>query len=1195
MKCPSCGAEEIALVKVCNACSEAFVSQDLLELYQLQFLVDETARWQMPENQRLPYTQRLQSLRDRLAHRLPPAPEAAVLPTPVERGEVAVIPEAAAAAPEAIPALGAAVSTLEPIPPRPAAPPKEKVPFDQWLLSERNIKIALYSGGLLLLIAGLIFIGVNWTRIPGPGKFAITLMITGLMYLGGYLLFRNPAYRIGGVALLGVASGFLTLNFAVLQIYIFGPNGLQDEVMWLIASPMCLLLYILTAYWTRNNLFTLISLAALGSTVTAALVVIAAPLLVFILAFALLGLAFLPVAHAFQKSSLAGFTYLPIFKVSHLVSLLAFVAAFYYLLTEAGCKVCSLGNPWLALAAMIAGLVFYILNAYWERKQLYTYFSLAALGFTVLAALVVIGASVLVSILTFALLGLALLFLAHAFQKSSLAGFTYLPIYIVSHLVTLISFVTAFLLLLTEAGCKVCQLGNPWLALSAMVAGLVFYILGVYWERKQVFTYASLSGLIAVIWGILTLINVLILAYLVVYALLALGFILLAKALKPTAWANISQLPLVVVSHIIIPIVIVAGFAGWSVAGSGSILSKVAMGSPWLALASLGLAVLFYITADLLFRWPGVRWAAAILLPLTLILVLLQAHIRSSASGIILMLLALAYLGVGYGLERIEGKKEGAWPLYAVAYGLAVFVTISAIDDMVNLVKVLFGDMILLAVSAAIHRDYRWVYAAAWFAMLPVYLLISLFVSPYHYQGLLMGVLGLNYCAIGYLLGRRSLFLGGPFLSAAAFLSAIVTLLTWGNSSVASLVLVVIAALYLLAALWLNWSWLLFPALLAANLAVLSTNLIFFHRISSLQNPLIISYFALGAVLILAGLWLRRSAVDRWAWPLYIVGGLDLFGAYFAVLLTGGWLAVIISILMATLLFAFAWLERKPFETLKIPWLFSYLGIGVVFVAHFYVLVLVSGERVDVVFPPITAAFCALFVGLSWAFRGEELWEMFGNPVRLSGLSLMAVPLVGAIAASDPVIVAVTFTIAGATYAVYGAIHRLISWFYLAIGVFLVVIWALLVALHITEPQAYVIPPGIAILGVAWYERLKLGGRLYRILSIVGLLLLLGSAFYQSFFQAQVAYAILLLIECLVFITLGIYTHSRCYVQLGGLALIANAIVQLGPGLIDLPRWVQIGLTGIILLGGGMAALFKREAILSGRQKLTEDWRQWNP
>ena len=90
-------------------------------------------------------------------------------------------------------------------------------------------------------------------------------------------------------------------------------------------------------------------------------------------------------------------------------------------------------------------------------------------------------------------------------------------------------------------------------------------------------------------------------------------------------------------------------------------------------------------------------------------------------------------------------------------------------------------------------------------------------------------------------------------------------------------------------------------------------------------------------------------------------------------------------------------------------------------------------------------------------------------------------------------------------------------------------------------------------------------------------------------------YAILVAVEGILAVVWGMRTHCRCFVQVGGFALIANAVVQLGPGFIDLPRWIQIGLTGAILLGGGMAALFKREQIINTRRRLTDEWRQWNP
>jgi hypothetical protein len=90
-------------------------------------------------------------------------------------------------------------------------------------------------------------------------------------------------------------------------------------------------------------------------------------------------------------------------------------------------------------------------------------------------------------------------------------------------------------------------------------------------------------------------------------------------------------------------------------------------------------------------------------------------------------------------------------------------------------------------------------------------------------------------------------------------------------------------------------------------------------------------------------------------------------------------------------------------------------------------------------------------------------------------------------------------------------------------------------------------------------------------------------------------YSLLLVFESIVSVGWGIRSRLRGYVQAGALALIANAIVQLGPAFIELSRWIQLGVTGSILFGGGMAALLKREALLATRQKLKEEWRRWEP
>ena len=103
MNCPNCGTPEQARVKVCSSCGEAYASQDLLELRQLEFLVEETSTWEVPTDVRSPYKERLERLRDQILRREPVQPEpVAPIPEPIpEKIDTPVAP----------------------------APPKEKIPF----------------------------------------------------------------------------------------------------------------------------------------------------------------------------------------------------------------------------------------------------------------------------------------------------------------------------------------------------------------------------------------------------------------------------------------------------------------------------------------------------------------------------------------------------------------------------------------------------------------------------------------------------------------------------------------------------------------------------------------------------------------------------------------------------------------------------------------------------------------------------------------------------------------------------------------------------------------------------------------------------------------------------------------------------------------------------------------------------------
>ncbi|UCC54413.1 MAG: hypothetical protein JSV68_10685 [Anaerolineaceae bacterium] len=957
MNCPKCGQPEQTRVKVCPGCGETYASEDLQTMRQLEYLLQETAAWEGMEEQRSPYQEKLDQLRARVVRPEPPI----TTPTPVpDQAAALATPEESIQAEPAPTAPPAAAVVQEP--PAEKVAPKEKVPFDEWLLSERNIKFALYGGGVLLFIAGIIFVGINWARLSGPIKFAVTLLITGLTFLGGYLLHKQPAYRLGGTALIGLACAFLTLNFAVLQIYVTGPEGMQDEVMWLIASPICLIIYFLIGYWTREELFGYLTFAALASLIAAALY---------------------------------------LFEVGLMVAVLAST-----------------------------------------------------------------------------LFALFLLLLALLFRRMQIADFMHRPYLIVAHAAMPLAMLFALIMWVGYTGCTMCSEGSPWLPILSLFIGVIFYTI-----------------------------------------------------------------------------------------------------------------------TNLTYKWFWARWAALALFSLAVVLALFESGIDDTIAGLSLMTLALLHLFAGYGVQKREGQLMGALPFYAMAGVLAMFVTRMVLvqGDTDDLIKVLFGDVLLLAVAAWVFHDYRWVYGAAWLFMVPVYLLINTYVDESAYQGLLLGLLGINYVVVGFVLGRREKHLSWPFLTAAAFLSLVVPLLTWSEPWIFALSTAVIAVIYALMALWLEWPWLLAPALLGLDLAILGINRAAYPLETPIEPALIISSAFAGGALILGGLALRRMGHSPWSWPLYLFGAIDLALAYAGGLVIGGWLAVGMSAVVALFLLAFAWLERDLFEQQKLPSLLTYLAAGVILGGFVYLLDTLGGSQVMDDWPPYIAGLCAIYMLLSWLLRRDPLGPVYGTPLRHAALALSVIPLIGALIIFDPVLGAITFAIAGLIYAADSVQRGSLGTAYLAAGAFLVVIWAILMAFDVSEPLAYAAPLGFGLLAIGWNENRHGRKASYMLPTLLGLLVLIGTTFAMSILEPDGYYALLLLLESVAAFAWGMTQRVRCYIQIAALALVANAVVQLGPGFLELHRWIQIGVAGGLLLGIGLIALFRREAILAARQKAADGWRQFQP
>ena len=87
--------------------------------------------------------------------------------------------------------------------------------------------------------------------------------------------------------------------------------------------------------------------------------------------------------------------------------------------------------------------------------------------------------------------------------------------------------------------------------------------------------------------------------------------------------------------------------------------------------------------------------------------------------------------------------------------------------------------------------------------------------------------------------------------------------LTWSEYAISSAVIGAVAILYLLAAIWLGWSWVLVPALVSVNLTALTLNLLAFDGFSAVEQGLLIPHLGVGKLGDLERLYVQRALVHR--------------------------------------------------------------------------------------------------------------------------------------------------------------------------------------------------------------------------------------------------------------------------------------------------------------------------------------------
>ncbi len=161
--------------------------------------------------------------------------------------------------------------------PRPSAPaprpPRPPLTFDRiWrtLLSERTLNVMLFLGVALLFAAAVSLVVWNWQAFPPWLQLTFIALFTGIFYALGWYVRTRMKLRGSGLALTAVASLLVPLDFYVVYLYGDFPRAIWPDV-WLLASGVCLVLYLLTALFVQAEFFGYLVALAGGSALAAAM------------------------------------------------------------------------------------------------------------------------------------------------------------------------------------------------------------------------------------------------------------------------------------------------------------------------------------------------------------------------------------------------------------------------------------------------------------------------------------------------------------------------------------------------------------------------------------------------------------------------------------------------------------------------------------------------------------------------------------------------------------------------------------------------------------------------------------------------------------------------------------------------------------------------------------------------------------
>lgn len=287
MQCPRCAYQNQATTVQCPRCRGTYPHAELEEIGHLRYTHDRLDHWWTDGTLPARLAQHLIALIDAetraLQQRLAPAAPAAqivagpvpddlatALVTEVARHPVSAHGAALAAPPATatVPLVARPPAGSQPAPARaaqPAKPAKPPRPAFSWrqvgvyLLSERTLNALLGLGAFLILAAAVVISTVNPTGLAPLPHLAAMLCTTLVFYGAGAFVQQRLRLMHTGAVLLAIGAAFVPLDLWTLgrDILILDPRSI-----WVLASVVCLPLYLASHLWLRDRAFALLTAVA---------------------------------------------------------------------------------------------------------------------------------------------------------------------------------------------------------------------------------------------------------------------------------------------------------------------------------------------------------------------------------------------------------------------------------------------------------------------------------------------------------------------------------------------------------------------------------------------------------------------------------------------------------------------------------------------------------------------------------------------------------------------------------------------------------------------------------------------------------------------------------------------------------------------------------------------------------------------